>query len=318
MKNNAKIRIIIWSIVVILLMTVLINGFPINQKSYISSRVSVFSGFGPFRFNSREANIKETNEYTSKIEDIDSINFDLTIDEVTLKKSNESDLKIIENCNYELDKDEKLNISKEDNCIVIKREERSILPKMKSIYRTLEIYVPKDYDKTLVINNKAGDVVIESDFNLEKLEINQSAGDLCIDSNIVCNEFISNIKTGDIDIKNIDTTKYYIEANVGDIEINKLIGFGDIKANVGNIECNIEDVKGDVYIESDTGDVDIFINKGVSFNLNAKYSIGEFDSNLKFENYKHKEKSIKGSIGTNPSNSIDINCNIGDLQINRK
>ncbi len=313
-----------WVIFLIGVITVVLIGLLINctsnSKFYIFDRLSNridFRNYGIFKHLS-QGEIKEINEYTSKIDDIKEIKFDLSIDTVIVSESNEKYVKIIEKSNYKLENDEKLKVSKNGNMIEISRNEINNRKKFNNIYRTVEIYLPKDYRNNLVLNNKLGDVYIESPFNLEKLEINQNTGDLNINSNIVCNEFISHMATGDIDIAHIYTTKYYIQTNVGDIDIKGLNGFGDIKSNIGDIECNIDEIDGDIYIESNTGDIDIFLNKDCNFNLNTKYNIGDFDTDLEFRDFKQNKKNIIAKVGDNPSNNINIKCNIGDLEINSK
>ncbi len=318
-NSNSKLRIVIWSVITVVLIGLLINCTS-NSKFYIfdrlSNRIDVRS-FGIFKHLS-QGEIKEINEYKSNIDDIKEIKFDLSIDTVIVSESNEKYVKIIEKSNYKLENDEKLKVSKNGNTIEVSRNEINVRKKFNNIYRTVEIYLPKDYRNNLVLNNELGDVYIESPFNLEKLEINQNTGDLNINFNIVCNEFISHVATGDIDIANIYVTKYYIQTNVGDIDIKRLNGFGDIRSNIGDIECNINEIGGDIYIESNTGDVDIFLNKDCNFNLNAKYNIGDFDTDLEFGDFKQNKKNIIAKVGDNPSNNINIKCNIGDLEINSK
>ena len=318
-NSNSKLRIVIWSVITVVLIGLLINCTS-NSKFYIfdrlSNRIDVRS-FGIFKHLS-QGEIKEINEYKSNIDDIKEIKFDLSIDTVIVSESNEKYVKIIEKSNYKLENDEKLKVSKNGNTIEVSRNEINVRKKFNNIYRTVEIYLPKDQINILVLNNELGDVYIESPFNLEKLEINQNTGDLNINFNIVCNEFISHVATGDIDIANIYVTKYYIQTNVGDIDIKRLNGFGDIRSNIGDIECNINEIGGDIYIESNTGDVDIFLNKDCNFNLNAKYNIGDFDTDLEFGDFKQNKKNIIAKVGDNPFNNINIKCNIGDLEINSK
>lgn len=315
-NSNSKLRIVIWSVITVVLIGLLINCTS-NSKFYIFDRLSNridFRNYGIFKHLS-QGEIKEINEYTSNIDNIKEIKFDLSIDTVIVSESNEKYVKIIEKSNYKLENDEKIKISKNGNTIEVSRKEINVRKNFNNIYRTVEIYLPKDYRNNLVLNNKLGDIYIESPFNLEKLEINQKIGDLNINSNIVCNEFISYVATGDMDIENIYTTKYYIQTNVGDIDIKGLNGFGDIKSNIGDIDCNMYAIGGDIYIESSTGDIDIFLNKDCNFNLNAEHNIGDFNTNYEFEYFK---QNIVAKVGENPFNNINIKCNIGDLEINSK
>lgn len=318
-NSNSKLRIVIWSVITVVLIGLLINCTS-NSKFYIFDRLSNridFRNYGIFKHLS-QGEIKEINEYTSNIDNIKEIKFDLSIDTVIVSESNEKYVKIIEKSNYKLENDEKIKISKNGNTIEVSRKEINVRKNFNNIYRTVEIYLPKDYRNNLVLNNKLGDIYIESPFNLEKLEINQKIGDLNIKSNIVCNEFISYVATGDMDIENIYTTKYYIQTNVGDIDIKGLNGFGDIKSNIGDIDCNIYAIGGDIYIESSTGDIDIFLNKDCNFNLNAEHNIGDFNTNCEFEYFKQNKQNIVAKVGENPFNNINIKCNIGDLEINSK
>lgn len=314
-KNNAIVRIILWLVVGIMLISFLVNSNNHNFKYFDFMGIP----FGYFNLSDRNArNLSEKNEYIIELENIDTLKFDLTVDEVVIEETDEKDIKIIERSNYKLEEDQKLQVKKNDNIVEIIRYEKNILSRQRNINRRIEVFIPKSYNKNLIISSNVGDIKINSDFKLDEFKISLDVGDVNINSYMSCRAFEVISETGDIDIESIDTESYSIESNVGDIDINSITGSGSIESDIGNINCVIDEISGNVSIDSNTGDVDIDVNKNLSFNLYSKYGVGDFKSNLDFDNYNNNKKIIKGSIGKNPSHNIDIECNVGDLRINSK
>ena len=286
-RNRGILTIVLCLILIIFLGNVLING----------TTRGIGKSIGVFNFNLGSTELTEENQYTSKLENIKSIKLDVTVDDIIIEESNDKDIKIIEKSNHKLEDNEKLQINIKDEKLAISRNDKKFILGRNNINRRLEIYLPKGYNNSLIVENNVGDIKINSDLKLDKLSISQNVGDLELDSKIECNNFNFKNSTGDIEIKSIK-------------------GNGDIDYKVGNIECYLEGITGDVSIESATGDIDVSINKDSSFILDSKYSLGDLDTNIKLDNCNTGEKSLSGNYGKNAKHILKLKTNVGDLNIN--
>ncbi|MGL5347955.1 MAG: DUF4097 family beta strand repeat-containing protein [Peptostreptococcaceae bacterium] len=247
----------------------------------------------------KSTKLTEENQYTAELNDIKYIKLDTTVDDIIIEESSDKDIKIIEKSNYKLDDREKLKITKNGNGLEIVRNDKNSIIGRNNINRKLEIYLPKDYNNSITLENNVGDIKVHRDLKLDKLSINQNVGDLKLDSIIECNNFDFKNSTGDIEIKNIK-------------------GNGNIESKVGNIECYIEKITGDVSINATTGDIDLFINKDNSFILDSKNNIGDLDTNINLDDCKTSEKSLSGNYGKDAKYLLKVGTNVGDLNINLK
>lgn len=288
-RNRGILTIALYLILILFLGNVLING----------TIRGIGRTIGVFNFNIGSTKLTEENQYASKLDNIKSIKLDVTVDDINIEESNDKEIKIIEKSNYKLEESEKLQINKKGDKLEISRNDKNFIIGRNNINRKLEIYLPKDYNQSLSLKNNVGDININSDLKLDKLNISQNVGDLELESNIKCNTFDFENSTGDIDVKSIT-------------------GNGDIEAKVGNIECYLESITGDVSIETATGDIDVLVNKDSSFILDSKYSVGDLDTNIKLDNSQNKEKSLSGSYGKNAKHTLKLKTNVGDMSITIK
>lgn len=312
-KKNAKIRIVLWSLVAIILSMFLFDN--------IFSRKNHFS-ISPFKFfsinisnNDGSNNLKHIQEYTANINNASDIEFNLGVDEIIIKSTSEDKIKIIEKSNYKLEKDEKLKISDGNKVVNISREGKKINVG-ENRYRYLEVYLPESYGKNLSIKSSVGDVVIENGLNLGRLSINQGVGDLKIKGEMSLNELIASSNTGDMNIGKLNTESYDIKGKIGDISIKSIAGKGNIKVTTGEISCGIESMSGDVYISSKTGDVDLDVKNNLNCNLDAKCKVGDIDIDIKLNDYNGSKNNVNAVIGEKANYNLKVDSSVGDIEIN--
>lgn len=289
-KNKYIFPIVLWGIVLVFLVAILINGTLYRKMpSFL-----IFSSFKNSEIKS--TSLKYTNEYEIDILDSENIEFDLTVDEIILEYYEGNTIKITEKSNYELEKNEMLQIDRKSNSLIISRDDEKFNVSRNNINRLLQIYLPREYNGKLEVSNNVGDININSELILDELNIKQNVGDLNISA--------------------IDTNIYKIENNVGDIEIEDISGCGEIRSDVGNIKCGIDLIKGDIKINANTGDIKVSVDSNISFNLEVNYGIGDFKSNLQLNNCSQRDKEVKGSYGNNPKYELELKANIGDIKVN--
>ncbi len=326
MKNyNPKVRIVILVFCILFLTSILING---SRAKFISLRgfnIGTIDRIPFFNINLNEdtsevSNIRlnEQNQYSASLENIKTINLDLTIDRVILKSSEENNINIIEKSNYKLKDSEKLRINEKGSTLDIIRNDKNFMAPFKDINRELEIYLPNEYKENLIIKNNVGDILIQNELTLKSLTINQDVGEFRLKENLIAESFDFQSETGSLDSKSIEVSSYDIKTNVGSIDIKDLRGKGELKSDIGEIQCVINDIKGNIDIQTDTGEINAYINTEIDFNLKIKNDIGDVETDIQLNNYRNSKDSIEGSVGNNPTNTINIESDIGDIGVYSK
>ncbi|MGL5313665.1 MAG: DUF4097 family beta strand repeat-containing protein [Peptostreptococcaceae bacterium] len=308
MRRNRGILIIVLCIVLIVfLVGVLFN----NTNRGIS--------VGNFSFiNIGNTKLTEEDKYNASLENVKTIKLETTVDDIIIEEGNEKDIQIIEKSNYKLDENEKLKISNNDDTLEIVRNDKKIIASKININRRLEIYLPKDYNGTLLLDNNVGDIKINCDLKLDKLSISQDVGDLKLSSNIECTNFNSKNNVGDTKIENLVCEEYSIKTSTGDIDINGIAGFGKIDGKIGNVDCTLNKISGDISITATTGDVDILVSGSESFILDSKSNVGDIETNINLDNCKTSQKSLSGSYGKDATYNMIVETNVGDIKIDTK
>ena len=291
-KKAIILLITIMSLLIFALIGLMI--FVMNNKFNIKFR-------GIFSQRIEELQIEET--YKNNYEKI-NINTDAA--DVYIKQSEDEDIHVKVYSEKEksrvIDNEIELNIEVEQKkCVGI-----CINNKVSKV----ELYIPKDYEKAIKIDNKYGDIEIAS-FEKLNLEIKEDAGDIKIGSSNIVN---INNNYGDIEIGTIKEGT--IKEAAGDIKINKVNSidiknnFGDTKitevneylkldADAGDIKINILNITKDSFIETNAGDVRI--EKANDIYVDAETDVGSAKIN---NNNRNSEITLK------------IENNVGDIKVN--
>lgn len=297
-KRYNIFRIVFWSTVSLCLTFVL---------TYLSKSEKEIFNFIGFNYVRSDESLDITAEKTIDLNNINDINFNLDVDDITFMDSSDEKIKIVEKCNKELSENERLQIKHQNNKIDIYRNSKLNINRLdKSFRRELIVYLPKSYNKNINVKLSVGDLDFTSDLNLNTLKIYLTTGDIDIDNNIKCKSFILEGNTGDASINSLSSNEYGISFNTGNIEISSLSGKGYINTTTGDLRCNIFDITGNSDFSSSVGDITLNLKKEPNFKINASCDIGDIKTDF-------KENSIRESF----SNELNIDCGCGDIKINK-
>ncbi|MBC5995887.1 hypothetical protein EAI30_00505 [Romboutsia ilealis] len=297
-KRYNIFRIVFWSTVSLCLTFVL---------TYLSKSEKEIFNFIGFNYVRSDESLNITAEKTIDLNNINDINFNLDVDDITFMDSSDEKIKIVEKCNKELSENERLQIKHQNNKIDIYRNSKLNINRLdKSFRRELIVYLPKSYNKNINVKLSVGDLDFTSDLNLNTLKIYLTTGDIDIDNNIKCKSFILEGNTGDASINSLSSNEYGISFNTGNIEISSLSGKGYINTTTGDLRCNIFDITGNSDFSSSVGDITLNLKKEPNFKINASCDIGDIKTDF-------KENSIRESF----SNELNIDCGCGDIKINK-
>ncbi len=287
---------IIALIVVLSILTLLLIGFLIIGIKGKFSHIN-------FKYGKVSNELVLDEEYDINFEDI-IINSDAS--KINILLSNDDKYKVVihgEKVNTKVEtNDNKLRIvSKMKNC-----KGFCFFRKISQI----DVYVPRDYEKNISINNDYGDITIDELAN-SNINIDIDAGD--IDLKAVNDLTIKN-DYGDIKIDNAKTAK--IDQSSGDIEIGTVDDI-DIDVDYGDVEIN--NINNYVKIDNSCGDITIN-NLHINKNSSIKDNLGD----IKIGRTNEIDIDASTDLGkvkiNNDFNDSDIKLNIendcGDITIN--
>ena len=251
MNNGIKIFLIVLLSLLVLGLVFFLVGFIVNGYS--------------FDFIFGKAKLIETKEFDS----INNLSIDTNIADIYIKESKDDKVKVeLYSKKYEekeiSNTEKELKVTLKEKCVLFCFFNRS----------KINVYLPKNYDKDIVINSTTGDIEVDSysksdavintttgDINLKSIKdatINVTTGDIDIDE---VNDLVINSTTGDIDIKELNINKNSkIKASTGDICIKKTNSIyiegntstGDVNISNNNRKSDIE-----LKIKTSTGDIDV-------------------------------------------------------------
>lgn len=244
--------------------------------------------------------------YDKNFENIyDSINIKSEAANIYIKQSNDNNIniKIYGNTNYS-------SINNSNNILYIEgNTEKCSFFCINKKSAKIEVYLPKDYDKSIEIYTNVSNIDIDN-FQFATLISRTNVGDINI--NNINKADIKN-ETGDVNIENINIG--IINLNTGDIIINNINEI-DGKTNTGDI--NINKINNYLYLSSNTGDIKID-NLNIDKNSEIKNNIGDIVIKNTNEIYISAKTDIGDiKINNNYRNAIyelNITNDIGDIKI---
>lgn len=267
MKNNT---LIVCLIIILVIICIALLGF---MMKVINGKM----GF-PYKV-SEELVIDE--EYENKF---NSIEISSDASDIEVKQTSEEKIRVV----IYGDKDKTEVKDKENELYIISKHKKSSWFSFGNKIAKIEVYIPKKYEKEIIVNNKYGDIDI-AEFPEANIEVNEDCGDVDV----------------------IGANKVIITNKYGDIKLNKAKE-ANIKQSAG--EVKIENVD-DIIVKNNYGDIKI---TNVYNSINAEEDCGD----VKVDNLTiNKDSSIKNNlgsikIGTTNEIYIDAKTDLGDVKVN--
>ena len=294
MKNKG---LIITFIVILSLLCILLILFMIGM---LNKNVP----FGTYRFLHRTSNELALDEVYE--DNYSSIRIDSDAAEISIRYSEDDKVRLViygekENVSVR-DASNELKIQTQSNpCLFFCFDFRS---------SKIELFLPKEYDQKIEINNNYGNIEID-DFSNSTLIIEEDCGDVKIRGGrevkvsnnlgdiivekafrVEIDEDAGNVKVGEIE-------DAIIKNSLGDIEVNTVNNSLDIQNDCGDIEIQNLNLKMDSYIKSSLGDIKIGNTNEIY--MDAHVSLGD----VRIRNNYHKSDI-----------TLKITNDCGDIKVN--
>lgn len=132
--------------------------------------------------------------------------------------------------------------------------------------------------------------------------------------NVKVNNFIYDGTSTDVMIDRVESKKANIGTFSGNIHLSHYIGPLHLSSTSGNIRMQLDKLVGDIRTEMLSGNVNMFLPKSASFQLNANLQSGQLTSTYPLQNKKTTTSQTTASSGTG-NYKIDAEIVNGDLII---
>ncbi|WP_070000847.1 DUF4097 family beta strand repeat-containing protein [Cellulosilyticum sp. I15G10I2] len=298
--------------------------------------------------------LKEEQVSGAGIQEIE-LKFNSTNIEIAI--TDDKTINIIESAVRKLNEDELFTLVNQNGKLIVeagKRRQRFILFGAGFNRHKVKLLLPKTYTQDLKISTSSGDVKILSDLKLRDIDVNQASGDFRADYMITAQNFNGDLASGDIRMKYLESGKYALSTASGDITIDFIKGSGDIETRSGDIrfkeliggKYNLSSASGDISLKNvygsgeiktasgdiraayqeiqeysklsaTSGDIDIALAEGISFEMEAKCISGEIQGTLDMDYKNRKASEAKAVIGQGPYATLTINTASGDITVNQ-
>lgn len=169
----------------------------------------------------------------------------------------------------------------------------------------LEIYIPTSYENKIDVKTTSGDIKVDSSLNLSSTQLKTISGDMRINANIKTGNLILETTSGDIETKDVTTNNYKINTVSGEIDVDNLVGEGNIKTTSGDIDINNFKMLDSSNFKSVSGEINIGINDETDCEVSISTVSG--DKNIK-----------NGTIFKNGKYNLDIETVSGDIDITKR
>ena len=278
MKNKGLIitLIVILSIIGVLLVSLL---------------VLLLTRFRGFSFNMKQKQYELVKKAEYEVNNINEINTDLVSSLIELKLSTDDKIRV----EYYGEKKEDINYLYNDNKLTISETRRNRFCFGFCYHNTKTIiYLPKSYDKSLILNTISGDIEFIDSFDDVQTNIKTTSGDI----KVINSKDLKIITTsGDVSIS--QTNNINVKTVSGDVKINDVNNYLKIETVSGDVSVDSVNIVKESSINTISGDVEI--NKTNSIYIDTKTTSGDIDilNNDRKSDYVLKIKTTSGDIEVN-------------------
>lgn len=204
-----------------------------------------------------------------------------------------------------------------------------------NFHRYIEVYLPASYQEGLTVTTTDGDIDLSDvDLNLTSLRIDSTAGTVQLHHATAADVYLSST-SGTLNVGEIEADTIRLEttsgtasceelngyvaysSTSGDLEIKDAIGSGIYKANnSGKLQVAYSEVSGDLYLFNKNDTIDLTLPENLAFQFVATTKNGSVSTTFQ-ECVSIDGQTISGTVGTDPSVTVEVETKNGDIQVNQ-
>ncbi|HAG43724.1 MAG TPA: hypothetical protein DCL31_10825 [Clostridium sp.] len=307
MTNNSKTKKIIYILLGVMFLCFFLSGIIFlfsSNKNVVKNNSDNGTG------------VQFRTEKNLSIDNINNIDIDAALGSIKITSEDRKDVKLIFSYNENFFKNSvpTLNVNSYGTEAKIEIKYRSSLKKLNlgNSRISLEVYIPKSYNKSLSLDTKLGDINLNN-LDLDNLECSLSMGKSLV-NDINCNYFKYDNSMGDLNGDKVYTKESEIELSMGSANIKNFRGNLKAENSMGEIDIEYDEFNNNVDLEASMGSIKLTLPKKSEFSLSAKTSMGSVSCDFPLNTSIHKGSEIDGNIN-NSNNRIIANSSMGSIDI---
>lgn len=180
----------------------------------------------------------------------------------------------------------------------------------------IEVYVPREGLEKLSIRTASGNISTADELSLKtkKLQVTAGSGNIRWE-NSKADEFHIQAGSGNLKLENM-TGNAEIQTGSGNITAKQISGQGTVTAGSGNATVEVSKLTGDISLKTGSGNIRLTLPEDLSFRFHVQTGSGNIHTSFdQFLSYNKKRNEAQGEVGENPSGSVRVEANSGNVTI---
>lgn len=282
-------------VLIIVLMMLVISFTKVLIFAIHNNNWNWFLGFGSGKELRKNEYIRK--EESIDLVDVDKIELEFKSSDLNVHFTEDTKMRVVQYSTKELNEDELFKVNRTSSTINISEKNKIYFFYIGFFdQKAYDVYIPKEYEKTLKISLVSGNIEVDESLKFEDLTISSTSGDIKmrdIEAKSIGIETVSgdiklqnlkedNLKlkttsgdifvesaegkieirstSGDISMGNI-VGEIEAKTTSGEIESRKIEGNAEMQSVSGNIECEDFRITGDSNIKTTSGEVKMYLNE---------------------------------------------------------
>ncbi|MED4205581.1 DUF4097 domain-containing protein [Neobacillus mesonae] len=182
----------------------------------------------------------------------------------------------------------------------------------------LKIYLPKDYDRSMVIDIGSGSLSFSgasknTPMKLEELSIDIGSGNIHL-KNLDVKNFTHEGSSGNVSIDTLTTKTGSFDFSSGNLNIKHYKGALEADLSSGRLKVQLDELTDFVKIDVSSGMVDLDLPDDADFTLNGEADSGFITNDFPLTSNGGSKKQVHGTHGTG-KHKIDLDVSSGIIRI---
>lgn len=274
-------------VLIIVLMMLVISFTKVLIFAIHNNNWNWFLGFGSGKELRKSEYIRK--EESIDLVDVDKIELEFKSSDLNVHFTEDSKMRVVQYSAKELKENELFKVNKTSSTINISEKNKIYFFYM-GIFdkKAYDIYIPKEYEKSLKISLVSGNIEVNESLKFEDLKISSTSGDIKMGDIEAKSIWIETV-SGDIKLQNIKEDDLQLKTTSGDIFAESIEGEVNLKTTSGDITIN--SVIGKIFAKTTSGEIE-------TGKIEGSVDMQSVSGNIKSDDFKiTADSNIKTTSG---------------------